>query len=136
MTNLRIDVNKQQYSVHVHLFINCMSYLCQNGKTALHLAAKNNNTDIALLLIEHGCSVDVKNNVSSYRLQYQLTKPLMVVVHKFTYLQSTELASTQLLGKYLLRMNKLMVQKQTRPTCIFEYVEVGEQTCPQTTTIN
>ena len=32
--------------------------------TALYVAAKKNHTDIALLLIEQGCSVDIKNNVS------------------------------------------------------------------------
>ena len=38
--------------------------LYQDGETALYVAAKNNHTDIALLLIERGCSVDIKDNVS------------------------------------------------------------------------
>ena len=38
--------------------------LYQNGETALHLAVENNHTDIALLLIENGCSVNIKDKVS------------------------------------------------------------------------
>ena len=75
-----------------------MLSLYQDGETALYVATKNNHADIALLLIEAGCSVDIKNNVSSYSLQYQLTKPLMIVVHMFTYLQCSELASPQPMG--------------------------------------
>ena len=38
--------------------------LYQNGETALIAAAKNNSTYVALLLIENGCSVDIKDKVS------------------------------------------------------------------------
>ena len=38
--------------------------LYQNGETALIAAARNNHTDVALLLIESGCSVDIKDEVS------------------------------------------------------------------------
>ena len=48
----------------VHLFILFMSYIYQDGKTAFYVAAENNYTDIALLLIESGCSVDIKDEVS------------------------------------------------------------------------
>ena len=52
----------------IYLFILFMSYINQYGKTALYVAAEKNHTDIALLLIEKGCSVDIKNNVSLYML--------------------------------------------------------------------
>ena len=52
----------------VHLFILFISHIYEDGDTALYVATDNNHTDIALLLIESGCSVDIKNNVSKYRL--------------------------------------------------------------------
>ena len=39
-------------------------FLYQIGETALIAAARNNHTDIALLMIENGCSVDIKDEVS------------------------------------------------------------------------
>ena len=42
-----------------------MSYmLLQDGVTAFYEAAYNNHTDIAVFLIEKGCSVDIKDEVS------------------------------------------------------------------------
>ena len=38
--------------------------LYQDGETALIVAARNNHTDVALLLIESGCFVDIKDEVS------------------------------------------------------------------------
>ena len=122
-------------TVYTHLFILYMSYLYQNGETALYVAAENNHKDIALLLIKHGCSVDVKNDVSSYKLQHQLTKPFAIVVHMFTYLQSNKLASTQMIGTYLLLINNLISiggSKSILGLLAYQSLwNVREQTCPR-----
>ena len=48
----------------VHQYILFMSYVYQDGMTAFYMAAANDYTDIALPLIESGCSVDIKDDVS------------------------------------------------------------------------
>ena len=126
----KMYINTNTVYIYVHLFILFMSYLYQNGRTALYVAAENNHKDIALLLIECGCSVDVKNIVSSYRLQYQLTKPLFVVFHLLTYLQSSELASTRLFARYLLFIIKPM-GVAIGLLAYWNPWNLGDQTCPR-----
>ena len=135
------DLHKYKYSVHVHLYVLFLSYLYQFGETVLYVAAKNNHTDIALLLIKCRCSVDVKNNVSLFRLLYQLEKPLQVVVHIFTYYSvvqqaSLSLAYGQISHPYQHTDGHKKIQKQTRPTCILKMWNLGEQTCPKTIAVN
>lgn len=38
-------------------------YFIQRGNTGLHLAVRNENIDVVVLLIENGADVNIKNNV-------------------------------------------------------------------------
>ncbi len=40
-----------------------MCYIFQNGQTALHWATSEGHLEIAILLINKGCDVNVVNNV-------------------------------------------------------------------------
>ncbi len=41
-----------------------MCYILQNGMTALHWAANNGHLDIATLLINNGCDMNIADDVS------------------------------------------------------------------------
>ncbi len=41
-----------------------MCYMLQNGETALHKAARRGHLEIATLLINNGCDMNITNEVS------------------------------------------------------------------------
>ena len=46
----------------LHLIMSFISY--QDGRTALHIAAKNGNIEVARLLLDKGADVNSRDNVS------------------------------------------------------------------------
>ena len=47
-----------------------VGHCCQNGYTALHIAAKMNRVDIAKILLRYGARSDAQSKVSQFRHYY------------------------------------------------------------------